>query len=182
MGPPHIFKGQGEGALAPRGDEVWRPFRAQSPCFSAATEVLEVDDQGAVRRPDSRPLASLRFLRNPRGTEEQRAHQAGFFRIIAWRRHWATSTLVLVVGAVFEVDDAAIRLRFRFADAFDFRFSTPHRVGRGRSGWGNTVRPSMPRFATVVPSVVSCTDMPIMEAQREKRIGPAAFPHSDFSA
>ena len=77
--------------------------------------ILEVDDDHVGA--GAKTLFQLPF--GIAGNEQQRAHQAGLLHHHRLPRAFGDEIAMLVVGAVLEFDDAAIRLRFRFAHRDD---------------------------------------------------------------
>ena len=74
-------------ARPPPRDEVTRQF-ARRRLVGRGYRILQIEDQRVGAGVEALVDLALRIA----GNEKQRAHQAGFLSIMAWRVHFATST------------------------------------------------------------------------------------------
>ena len=94
--------------------------------------------------------------------------------IIAWRMHLATSSPFWLKARCS--NSTMPRSGFDFDSRTEITSVSTRIVSPWKTGCGKTVS-FMPRLATVVPSVVSCTEMPIISPSVNSEL-TSGLPHS----
>src|SRR5690606_18145679 len=136
--------------------------------------ILQIDDHHVRARGE----APFQFPVGVSGDEQQGAHQVGFFSIIAWRTHLATSTSFWLYARCS--NSTMPRSGFDLDSRTESTVVSTRIVSPWKTGCAKIVS-VMPRFATVVPTVMSLTEMPIMRPSVNSEF-TRGLPHSVLAA